>query len=147
MSKEIDKNAYAQSYIIVNYLLQIGEIIVPERLINNIDSKRNKDYKFDINDINKVEILPDTEKILTEVFLECIATSKEKEQINLLVSNLRKLIINEPIEETQKELLPMSLATLKWTEKFKIAIKKFLMMSNPMYKSNSKLEKNPGRMV
>ena len=147
MENNFDKNAYTQTYVIVNYLLQTGEIVVPEKMINELESKRNTNYKFNINDINKISILPDTEKLLTYVFLECVANSEEKKQINLLVSNLRKIIINEDIEkQIQQNALPMNLTTLKWSEKFKIALKKLLILGTPMNKVNKKLAKSSERM-
>ena len=146
MNKEFDKNAYAQSYVIVNFLLKIGEIVVPERLMNVIDSRRNKNYKFDINDLNKIEILPDTEKILTEIFVECIANKEEKEKIDFFVANLRKLIINEQIEESKDNELPLNLATLNLAEKFKIAIKKIWNVYKAKHKVSKKLEKGIERL-
>ena len=148
MEKDFDKDAYAQSYVIISFLLQTGEIVVSEKLMNKLESNKNPDYKFNINDINKISILPDTEKILTYAFLECMINAKEKQQIYSLVSNLRSLIINEKNEEITKEnVLPMDLATLKWSEKFKIAIKKLLILGNPINKVNKKLAKSGERML
>ena len=145
MEKDFDKDAYAQSYVIINYLLKTGEIVVPEKLMNKLECNKNPEYKFNINDINKISILPDTEKILTYAFLECMISAKEKQQINSLVSNLRSLIINEKNEEIIKEdALPIDLATLKWSEKFKIAIKKLLILGNPINKANKIFAKRAG---
>ena len=142
MKKELDKNAYVQSYVIINYLLQTGEIVVSENLMNNIELNIDNSFKFNINDLNKIELLPDTEKILTDVYMENIATSEEKEEIKELVSKLRKIIKNEPIEETQTNLSPLNLTELKWTEKFKIAIKKLLYIVNHTGKTNTNLDNN-----
>lgn len=142
MNKEYDKNAYEQSYVIVNYLLQTGEIVVSENLMNNIEINRNKDYRFNINDLNIIDLLPDTEKILTDVYMESIATAEERITINELVSKLHEIIKNEPIEEAQSNLAPLNLMELKWTEKFRIAIKKLLYIVNPAGRTNTRLEKN-----
>lgn len=146
MAKEYDKNAYAQSYVIVNYLLELGEIIVPDKLMNILENKRNKNYKYDINDLNQIELLPDTEKILTEVFLECLVNKEEKKEIENSVANLRKLIINEQIEVQEENNLPLNLATLKLTERFKIAIKKIWNISSARRKMGNKLEKGIERL-
>ena len=142
MDMEFNKNACAQGYVIINYLMQTGEIVVSEKLMNYLEINRNKDYNYSINDLNTIKLLPDTEKILTEVYLESIATAEERETITELVSRLKEIIKNEPIEEVQTSLAPMSMTELKWSEKFKIAIKRLLYIVNPARRTYSKEERN-----
>lgn len=142
MKNKYDKDACAQSYVIINYLVQTGEIVISEKLITELELNMNKNYSFSINDLNKIELLPDTEKILTEVYLESVATDEERKNIEELVLKLKQIIKKEPIEEAQGVLAPLNLTELKWSEKFKIAIKRLLYIVNPARRTYSNEEKN-----
>lgn len=123
MDDKYSSNAYTQAYVIVNYLLEMGEIIVPENLIKTLEDKRNIEYKFDLNDLKNIQLHPDTEKILTIVYLECIANSDEKKKIIKSIKYLRKTIIKEDLDkENSIECLPMDVNSLKWIDKIKIKI-------------------------
>ena len=59
-----DAKAYKQAYVMANFLIDTGELVMREDVLNNIEKRMNKDYYFDLNDIKVNDILPDTEKIL-----------------------------------------------------------------------------------
>ena len=78
-----DAKAYKQAYVISNFLIDTGEIVMTQKLLDTLEARMDKDYYFDMNDINNIELLPDTEKILTQIYLECLAPAKEKEKMKL----------------------------------------------------------------
>lgn len=129
MAEIYNANAYKQAYVISNFLIDNGEIVMPQDLLDVLESRMNKEYYFDINDINKIELLPDTEKILTQIYLECLASAKEKEKIFKLTKELKKIILDE--EETsnvEKSLMLADLTGLKFFEKIRIKLNKFIAL-------------------
>lgn len=78
----ISKNAYAQVYYIINEMSEELRNKIPEEIRNNIDVRRNKEYKCDINeDIENMELLEDTKKLLSVLYTDYIASKEEKEFI------------------------------------------------------------------
>lgn len=139
MKENFNKDAYTQAYIIVKFLLEIGEIVVPENLLNVLEKRRNINYQFDLNDIKNIQLNPDTEKILTIVYIECIANHDDRNKIKKATKTLRKIIINEEEkdEKINKKLLPVDINSLKWNEKIKIKLRKMLSLSIPRIKFNN----------
>lgn len=129
MEKSFDENAYSQAYAIVNFLVEEGEIIISQELWETLENKRNVNYTFDLNDIGNIELNPDTEKILTIVFLEFIASEEEKTEIDKAIRILKKAVINE--EETiGNELLPIDFSSLKWSKRIKLKMKKLFSINS-----------------
>lgn len=129
MQEIYDANAYKQAYVISNFLIDNGEIVIEQKLLDTLENRMNKDYYFDMNDINECDLLPDTEKILTQIYLECLATTKEKQKIFKLTNELRKVILDEKEENTQKiekSLILTDLTGLKFWEKIKIKINRLI---------------------
>lgn len=129
MQEKYDANAYKQAYVIANFLIENGGIVMPQELLDILECRMNKDYYFDMNDIKKVEILPDTEKILTQIYLECIVNKKEKEKIYKLTKELKKIILEEDekkVEKNQNFLISADLAGLKFFEKIKIRFNRLI---------------------
>ena len=114
MEYNFNENAYQEAYEIINFLVDAGEIVVPQKTLDVLEKGRNINHSFNLNDINRKTLHPDTEKILTSVYLECIATNKEKSKINKAVKVLRKTIIQE---EGVKPVT--SLATITWSDKIR----------------------------
>ena len=129
MQEIYDRNAYKQAYVISNFLIENGEIVMPQELLDTLEVRMNKEYYFDMNDISKIELLPDTEKILTEIYLECIATVKEKEKILKLTKELEKIILDEKNEKNSKvqnSLMLADLSGLKFFDKIKIRLNRLI---------------------
>lgn len=128
MQEIYDANAYKQAYIISNFLIDNGEIVMEQKLLDTLEKRMNKDYYFDMNDINNIELLPDTEKILTQIYLECLASAKEKEKIFKLTKELKKIILNEDNKNAneQKSLILADLTGLKFFEKIRIKLNRLI---------------------
>lgn len=124
MFENFDENAYKQAYVIINYLVNSGEIVISQEFINKIEQKMNKDYYFDLNDIKSVKILPDTEKILAVVYLEYILSEKERTKVSNFTSKLKKIIVKE--EKQEIGLITQDLSELSVFEKLKVKFNKLL---------------------
>ena len=122
--KRYNANAYKQAYVIINFLIDYGEIVVPTVLLDNIENRMNKNYYFDLNDIKQIDLLEDTEKILTEIYLECMINKSEKNKIKKLAGQLKSIILEEKNLEENKNLLPMNLKGLSFFERLKIKFNK-----------------------
>lgn len=122
--KKYNANAYKQAYVITDFLVEIGEIVIPETLIDTIESRMNKDYYFDLNDIKKTEIMEDTEKILTQVYFECMVNEIEKNKIDKLSNQLKELIVGKEEKNIEQSLLTTSLDGLKFFEKIRVKLNK-----------------------
>ena len=120
--KEYSANAYKQAYVISNFLVDIGELIISEDLLNVMEKRMNKDYYFSLNDIKKGDILPDTEKILTVVYLDGMIEEKEKERINKLTKELRKIIVKDEAIEAIQALIPSDLSGMNIFERIRIKL-------------------------
>lgn len=114
MDERYDKNACQEAYVIVNFLVENGEIVVSQDLIEFLENNRNTEYKFDLNDINNRELLLDTEKILAKVYIECIATKSEKAKIIKSLKTLHKTILKEDYVEKNT-----GLSVLRFRDKLK----------------------------
>ena len=123
-----DAKAYKQAYVISNFLIDTGEIVMTQKLLDTLEARMDQDYYFDMNDINNIELLPDTEKILTQIYLECLAPAKEKEKIFKLTKELKKIILNEDDKNAneQKSLILADLTGLKFFEKIRIKLNRLI---------------------
>ena len=79
----VDTRAYTEVYYIINEMSQELRSLIPERIIQNIKSKMDINYEFNIEDedIEEVELLEDTEKILSVLYSDYLATEEEKQVI------------------------------------------------------------------
>ena len=79
----IDTKAYTEVYYIINEMSEELKSFIPEKIIQNIKSKINIDYEFNLQnkDIEEVELLEDTEKILSVLYSDYLATEEEKQVI------------------------------------------------------------------
>lgn len=93
MSQVMNKKiAYKQVYDI---LLLIDSSEIPEDVMQNLEGKMDKNYKFDIkND----QLLEETKDILSAIYTDYLSSDEEKEIIN----NLEK-VYNEQIELEKKQ--------------------------------------------
>ena len=114
MEYNLNENACQEAYVIVTYLLENGEIVVPQKIMDVLEKNRNINHSFDINDIENRTLHPDTEKILTEIYIECIASQSEIKKINKSVKMLQQTITNDMYKSNE-----VSLATLSWGDKLK----------------------------
>lgn len=78
----LDKKAYTEVFYIINEMSEELRSKIPSEIIKNIENKMDRDYEFNIeNDIENVELLEDTEKILSVLYTDYLATDEEREVI------------------------------------------------------------------
>ncbi len=118
MASNFNKDACQEAYEIVNFLLQRGEIVVPNKIMDVLENNRNTNHKFDLNDIQHIKLHPETELILTAVYIECMTTEAEKNKISKAVSTLQSVI-------TKKESSPveMGLTTITFMQKLRAKLR------------------------
>ena len=143
MEENFEKVAYSQCYSIVNFLVEEGEIVGTQNFLDILEQRRDLGYQFDLNDSDSIELHPDTEKILTYVFLECVATSDEKNKIVNAVRTLKSIITDESEEVEEGSLLPIDVTRLKWSDRVKLKLKKILSLGIHMKNAgNANMEEN-----
>ncbi len=78
----LDRKAIKEAYVIINMLSKENKNKIPKDFIEYLKDNMDKNYKFDISDkienINRVKLLPDTEKILSVVYTDYLSTEEEK---------------------------------------------------------------------
>ena len=52
---------------------------IPEKIIKVIEDNMDKDYIFDIDNLENIELLPDTKRIITHLYTEFVAQGEERE--------------------------------------------------------------------
>lgn len=106
----LSSQAYTEAFYIVNLMSEEMRSKIPEKILNNIKSRMDNEYEFfiDEDEIESVELLEDTEKILSVLYTDYLATEEERE----IILNKEKIIskskisnqINNDIE--LKEIFP-----------------------------------------
>ena len=78
------KDAFAEVYVILEYLDEEDYEKIPENLLKVIDKNRNKEYKYEMNDefdLEKQPMLVETKAILYNIFRDYLSTPEQKEKI------------------------------------------------------------------
>ena len=78
------KDAFAEVYVILEYLDEEDYEKIPEELLNVIEKNRNKEYKYEMNDefdLEKQPMLVETKAILFNIFRDYLSTPEQKEKI------------------------------------------------------------------
>ena len=97
----MESRAYTQAYVIINELSEEIKNKIPEKIINAIKSKMNKAYEFVISDedIEKMELLEDTEKILSVIYTDYLATDEERK---IIKQKEKSIFLNKEKEKQEK---------------------------------------------
>lgn len=77
-------NAYAEAYIILNYLDEEEFEKIPKEIIEVIESKRNMEYNYEMNEelgLSNQPMLPETKALLFNLFRDYLSTPEQKEKI------------------------------------------------------------------
>lgn len=77
----IDLKAYTQVNEIIKYMPEELQNKIPEDLRNTIEYNADKDYTFEIEDLDENSILKDTERILSVIYTDYFATEEERQAI------------------------------------------------------------------
>lgn len=96
----MDKRAYTQAYRMIEILPEKEKKKIPDNLIMGIKNNMDESYEFEIDDENldDIELLDDTEKILSVIYTDYLATDEEKK----IIKNKEMAILRE--KEKQKKI-------------------------------------------
>lgn len=123
----IDKRAYTQVYWFINEMSDELKCKIPDKIIQNIRNRMDKEYEFEIDgNIEDIELMKDAEKILSVLYTDYIATEEERKIIKnkekLIKENkesIKKIEIKEVFQEIRKEEKSLiEKKEEKWYEKF-----------------------------
>ena len=79
----MEAKAYTQAYCVLQMLSEEDKKKIPEKLIEAIKNKMDSEYQFEVDteDEEEPKLLVDTEKILSVVYTDYLATDDEKKVI------------------------------------------------------------------
>lgn len=79
----MEAKAYTQAYCVLQMLSEEDKKKIPEKLIEAIKNKMDSEYQFEVDteDEKEPKLLVDTEKILSVVYTDYLATDEEKKVI------------------------------------------------------------------
>lgn len=79
----IDKKAYTQAYKLIEIMPDELKKKIPDTVIIAIKNNMDNSYKFEMDDenIEEIDLLDDTEKILSVIYTDYLATDEEREII------------------------------------------------------------------
>ena len=105
----LSSKAYTEAYYLISSLSEELRNKIPEKILKNIQNRMDKKYDFNIKfeDYENVKLLEDTEKILSVIYTDYLATEEEREIIlnkeKIIAQrnqmNLREIEINEIFRE------------------------------------------------
>ena len=147
----MDSKAYTEVYNIINCMSDEYKEKIPNKVIQTIKYKMDKNYEFniDLDNINDLELMDDTEKILSVLYTDYISSEeerkiiknkekivylnkenkkKEKFESDIFKNNLTKSLVedsNEKRENNKKETL-INTKKEKWYKKLLNFIKRLL---------------------
>lgn len=89
----LSSKAYTEAYYIINQMSEKMKNKIPESIIKNIKERMDKNYIFNSEnkDLENIELLEDTEKILSVLYTDYFSTEEEKE----IILNKEKILESE----------------------------------------------------
>lgn len=96
----MDTKAYTQVYNILEILSESEKRKIPEKILIGIKNKMDKSYDFEVDEenIEEIPLLEDTEKILSVIYTDYLATDEEKE----VIKNKERICLMEKEKRKQK---------------------------------------------
>ena len=96
----MDKKAYTETYRFIEMLPEELKRKIPDSLIEGIKNNMDTSYKFEIDDesLDDIKLLEDTEKILSVIYTDYLASDDEKK----IIKNMENSILKEK-ENKKKE--------------------------------------------
>ena len=87
LDKTVLPKAYKEVVKIIEYLPDEEYIKIPEEIIQNLKEEMDDSYIYEIDDLESLEVLKETEEILAVIFRDYLSTSQEKnfESINIIL--------------------------------------------------------------
>ena len=93
LSMSLNPKAYSQVSYILNNISSELKNKIPREIISLIEKKKDTTYKINIDNIEDLELLEDTEKILSVIYTDFIATEEERK----IIKNKEKMTQNNYI--------------------------------------------------
>lgn len=75
---KFNRQALKEVYEIINDYDEEDLERIPEKIIRVIEDNMDKDYIFDIDNLENIELLPDTKRIITYIYTEFVAQGEER---------------------------------------------------------------------
>ena len=85
-NKDLDRRALAEVNSVLLRLSNRQINKIPKDLVEAIKFNMDNEYHVDYNNIEKGNMLPDTEKILSTIYANYLSTAEEKIVINKLIN-------------------------------------------------------------
>jgi hypothetical protein len=97
----LNSKAYTETYYIINLFEKKLKEKIPIEIMKNIEDRMDKTYEFhaDENNIENMQLLEDTEKILSVLYTDYLATDEERK----VILNKEKILSSK----NKKELSPI----------------------------------------
>ena len=96
----LDSKAYTEVYYIIHSMSDELRNKIPEEIQKNIESRMDKDYEFYVEeDINKMDLLEDTEKILSVLYTDYFSTEEERK---VIFAKEKSILYNNELEKQKK---------------------------------------------
>ncbi len=86
----LNPKAYTQVSYIINNMSSELKNRIPKEIISMIEKRKDSSYNIDVENIEDLNLLEDTEKILSVIYTDYIATVEEKE----IIKNKEKIVKN-----------------------------------------------------
>lgn len=86
----LNPKAYTQVSYIINNMSSELKNKIPKEIISMIEKRKDSSYNIDVENIEDLNLLEDTEKILSVIYTDYIATVEEKE----IIKNKEKIVRN-----------------------------------------------------
>ena len=76
---KFNRQALKEVYEIINDYDEEDLKRIPEKIMKVIEDNMDNEYDFDIDNLDNIDLLPDTKRILTYLYTEFIAQGEERE--------------------------------------------------------------------
>lgn len=96
---EITKETYSEVYAILNLMSWEQISRIPEKIWQNIEEKRDKEKKIEIDDIEQYEVSEAASKVLAVLYKNYFATDEEKK----VIQAKEKVLWEKEQEELRKK--------------------------------------------
>ena len=114
----MDSRAYTEVNYIINEMSNEMKNKIPSQILRNIENRMNKNYNFRIEEeeFENAKLLEDTEKILSVLYTDYLASDEEK----IVIQNKEKILENKKKETLAnielKEIFPKRQETNETTQ-------------------------------
>ncbi len=114
----MDSRAYTEVNYIINEMSSEMKNKIPSQILRNIENRMDKNYDFRIEEeeFENAELLEDTEKILSVLYTDYLASDEEK----IIIKNKEKILENKKKETLAnielKEIFPKMQETNETTQ-------------------------------